>query len=412
MSLKKVCTDILKIQGWEILAHDVRIENESIIVPIRRRKGTGLRCSRCGKGVLFVHDHTTPRKIQDIPWAGYRVFLEASLARVNCPDCGVAVEALDWVDPWSRYTMKFERLIAAFCEILPVTDVAEQFSLNKNAVYRIDRKWLALRAAQREEHPVRYLGIDEIALKRGHRYATVFYDLERAEVIGMVKSRKERAVGGFFRRWGKHQCKQVEAVCMDLWSPFLNSVRRHCKKAEVVFDKFHVYRYFSDAVEQVRRDEQSRLPAEQGKLIKGTRWLWLKSSSSLKRKEKQTLDEIMEQNKNLARAYVLKEDFQGFYECETAEEAEAFFKGWVNRCQRSALMPFRTLARRLKRWLFGILSYFNHRITNGVAEGINNKIKVLKRRAYGFHDDHYFMLKIMQQCGGLPDLDEIIHPHF
>ena len=380
MSLIKVCTDILQIQGWEIQAGEVRLESEAIIIPIRRKRRVGCRCSRCGQGTLFIHEHTSVRRIQDTPWAGKRVFLEVSLARVDCPDCGVVIEGLDWVRPWSRNTVKFELLIATFCDILPVTDVARQFGLNRNTVYRIDRYWLERRAAQREEKPVRYLGIDEIALKKGHRYATVFYDLERREVIGMVQSRRERAVGGFFRRWGKAQCRQVRAVCMDLWAPFRNSVRRHCPKADVVFEKFHVYRYFSDAIDEVRRQEQARMPAEQGKLIKGTRWLWLKSSAKLRRKDRQTLDEIMAQNRNMARAYILKEDFQGFYECESVDEADIFFRGWVNRCQRSALTPFRKLARRLKRWLPGILAYFRHRITNGVAEGINNKIKVQEGR--------------------------------
>jgi len=320
------------------------------------------------------------------------------------------VEGLDWIDRYARHTIRYEKYVAKLCDLLPATDVAQLESLSNSVVYRIDKKWLALRNEQRKEPQVRYLGIDEIALKKGHRYATVFYDLERRTVIGLVKSRRERAVGGFFRRWGKDRCRGVEAVCMDLWSAYLNSARRHLKKAVVVFDKFHVYKYLSEAIEAVRRHEQAICSEEEGKLIKGSRWLWLKAKGKLKRKHRHTLEEIMAVNKRLQRAYLLKEDFEAFYECDDSDEAGSFLKQWVGRCKRSNLDAFIKLANRLTRWSHGILAYFDHRITNGVAEGINNKIKVLKRRSYGFHDEQYFFLKILNACGGLPSLESVNYP--
>jgi transposase len=319
---------------------------------------------------------------------------------------------LDWVEPYARHTVRYQKYVAGLCDMLPALDVAEWEGLHKSVVYRIDKKWLQRREERREERPVRHLGIDEISLRKGHRYATVFYDLERKEVIGLVKKRKERAVGGFFRRFGRKRCKAIEAVCMDLWQPYLNSVRRHCKNATVVFDKFHVYKYLSDAIEAVRRHEQQVCSEEQGKLIKGTRWLWLRASRNLKRKHKHTLEQIMAINRRLQKAYLLKEDFEEFYACSTREEAEVFLQGWIKRCKQSRLEPFIKLAKRLVRWSHGIFSYFEYRITNGVAEGINNKIKVLKRRSYGFHDDQYFFLKILNATGALPSLESLSYPHF
>jgi len=196
---------------------------------------------------------------------------------------------------------------------------------------------------------------------------------------------------------------------MDLWSPYLNSVRRHCKNAEVVFDKFHVYKYLSDAIEAVRRHEQAICDDKTGALIKGTRWLWLKSPKNLKRKQKHTLNEIMALNKHLQRAYLLKEDFEAFYDCDNQEDAASFLKYWMRRCKQSGLAPFIKLAKRLKRWYDGIMAYFKYRITNAVAEGINNKIKVLKRRSYGFRDEEYFFLKILNACGALPSIYAVTH---
>jgi len=227
----------------------------------------------------------------------------------------------------------------------------------------------------------------------------------------MVLGRKQRAVSHFFRRWGKEKCRSVEAVCMDLWAPYLNSVRRYLRKATVVFDKFHVYSYLSEAIEAVRRHEQQIADEKTGKLIKGTRWLWLKAKGRLKRKEKYTLAEIMKINRRLQRAYVLKEDFDAFYASENAEEAAQFLKQWTRRCKQSGLEPFIALAKRLIRWADGILSFFTHRITNGISEGINNLIKVLKRRAYGFTDFPYFTLKILDATGTLPPLEFLNYPH-
>jgi transposase len=232
--------------------------------------------------------------------------------------------------------------------------------------------------------------------------------LDRREVIGMIPHRRERGVSRFFRRWGKENCRAVKAVCMDLWAPFLNSVRRHLKNADVVFDKFHVYKYLADAIEAVRRHEQQIANEKTGLLIKGTRWLWLKARSNLKRKEHYTLAEIMKINRRLQRAYVLKEDFEASYASDAEEDAAAFPKAGPRRCKQSGLEPFVALAKRLTRWADGILKYFTHRITNGISEGINNLIKVIKRRAYGFHDFHYFCLKVLDATGALPPLSTVI----
>ena len=413
MSADHQSTWILGLQGWTVKRSGVRLDGEVLVLSLERAPGRGYRCRRCGEGVLFAYDHLEPRRIRDFPWAGRPCELEVTLARVACPSChAIAVEAVEWVQPYGRQTERYERYVAGLCSLMPATDVAALEGLDKTTVYRIDKKWLERREALRTDRPVPRLGIDEIAIRKGHKYATVFYDLDRREVVGMVLTRKERAVSRFFRRWGKQKCRQVLAVCMDLWAPFLKSVRRHLKNAAVVFDKFHVYTYLSKAIEDVRRREQQIADKKTGKLIKGTRWLWLKAKDHLKRKDRYTLAEIMKVNRRLQRAYVLKEDFEAFYAAADAQEAAAFLQAWTRRCKQSRLKPFIALAKRLNRWSAGILAFFTHRITNGLSEGINNLIKVLKRRAYGFGDFRYFTLKILDATGALPPLEAIDYPQF
>ena len=410
MSRENNLTDLLGIQGWKVKKEEIEIGDKEVVIPIERLPGEGYQCSRCGEKYFFYYDRMPKRKVRDFPICGRKCYLEFRSVRVECSNCReVVVEKLDWIEPFQRLTLRYEKYIARLCEILPVKDVSELEGLNKDTVYRVDRKWLKIRCEKREMRTVRYLGIDEISIKKGHKYATMFYDLERREVIGMVKGRKQRKVSSFFRKWGKEKCKRVEAICMDLWSAYLNSVRIYCKKAVVVFDKFHIYSYLNTAIDKVRRNEQNKADEEGKKLIKGSRWLWLKNPQNTKRRENQRLKDIMDVNENLQAAYLLKEDFERFYEQEDRNGAEEFLNEWTNRCRESELKPFCDLAKRLNRWKHGILAYFEYKITNSVAEGINNKIKVLKRRSYGFHDLEYFFMKILCITGSLPQIDVLTH---
>ena len=410
MSQEHIINELLGLQGFEVMENGVHVEGNRVVISIVRSNGTPLRCTGCGELYLWAYDYMPSRLIRDFPAWGRTCYLQYAPARVECPNCGVHVESLDWLKPRARQTLRYERYISVLCGLMPALDVADLEGLDKNLVYAIDRQWLAWRESLREAKTVKYLGIDEIAVRKGHRYATLFYDLDRREVVGGVLGRETKAVNRFFSRWGVECCARVEAVCTDLWSAYHKSVKRYLKNATLVFDKFHVFGYLSGAIDQVRRDEQNKSLKENGyELIKGTRWLWLKSSKELKRKQKQTLDEIMSQNKNLQKAYLLKEDFGDFYRCQSRQEAEAFLNDWTRRCKRSGLQPFKDMGTRLLRWKEGILAYFEHRITNAISEGINNKIKVLKRRSYGFHDFNYFLLKIMDATGALPSMNAIPH---
>jgi transposase len=403
----EIITELLGIQGWKVKNIEVNNLNGNIKLELERREGIPYECVACGQFFTIIYDHCPARQIEDLPAWGHKTFIEFSQARVFCSDCGgVQPEKLEWVEAYQHQTVRYQRYLATLCDFMPVADVAELTGLSKDALYRIDKRYLKERRENHcKDHKVNYLGIDEIAVKKGHKYATVFYDLERGEVIGLVESRKQRRVSSFFRRWGKENCKNVIAVCTDLWAPFHNSVKIYLKQADLVFDKFHVFKYLSDAIDEVRRNEQREAEDEGKTLLKGCRWIMLKKN--LTRKQKRKLKEVMEENQNIAKAMILKESFSAFYEAETAEEALEILEEWTEQCKESELKPFEKLAKRLNRWKDGILAYFTHRITNGMAEGINNKIKVIKRRSYGFRDMDYFFLKILKATGFIPDMREV-----
>ncbi|GMW03424.1 MAG: hypothetical protein AMXMBFR84_45580 [Candidatus Hydrogenedentota bacterium] len=171
-----------------------------------QRKQKSVKKQACGQGFIWAYDHLPVRRVRDFPVWGRRCWIAFAPARVACPDCGVHVERLDWIEPRERQTLRYERYVSVLCGLMPALDVAELEELDKSTVYRIDRKRLERREALRVSHPVRYLGIDEIAVRKGHRYATLFYDLHRREVIGGVLGREQKAVNRFFRRFGKDAC--------------------------------------------------------------------------------------------------------------------------------------------------------------------------------------------------------------
>lgn len=393
------------MQVWNIKNYEINGEG-AILFNIERDKTMGYQCSECGETYMFAYDECIERTVRDLPVWGRKSFLRFHEARVNCPKCGIKIEKHDWLEPYQRMTIRYEKYLASQCDFMPVSDVSEIEGVNKDTLYRIDKKWLEWRKElYKDDLPVRYLGIDEVSIRKGFKYATVFYDLERSIVVGMVKGHKQRNVSSFLRRWGKDKCANVEAVCCDLWSAFHNSVRLYLKNASLVFDKFHIFKYLGDAIDGVRRTEQNKAVAEKRDFIKGTRWILLKKD--LNKKQRNTLKELVNLNEPIAKAMILKDDFERFYQSETADEAVEVLAEWCEKCKESGLTHFKKLAKRLKRWKDGILAFFKYKITNGVSEGINNKIKVIKRKSYGFHDIDYFFNKILQATGKIPKMIEL-----
>ncbi len=400
-------TELLNLQDWQIINIRTNSDDTEVIFNLFKPSDLGHECSRCSTQVLFAYDRYNERMIRDFPVFGKKVFLSFSQSRVYCPKCDrIIAESIDWVDPYSRMSKRYEKYLASLCDYMTVTDVSKIEGINKDTLYKIDKKWLEWRKENRPNlNIVVHLGIDEIAIKKNHKYATVFYDLERSTVIGLVKGRKQRNVSSFFRKWGKENCNNVKAVCTDLWSAFHNSVKLYLKKAVLVFDKFHVFKYLSNAIEKVRREEQNKLDKEGRKIIKGCRWILLKSKH--KRKEKLKLLELMSLNQSINKAILLKEEFRRFYDADDINDADKILSEWIEECYESNLEPFIKLGKRLNRWKEGILQYFNIKISNGISEGLNNKIKVIKRKSYGFHDTRYFFLKILKGTGFLPNMKEV-----
>jgi transposase len=384
-----------------------------IVLKLEAVAGHPKRCSRCGSVVNEVHD-VSPREVRDLPILDAETWLVVPRARVECPTCGPTVEEVEWLDRYQRMTRRLAEFIARLACIMPLKHVAELLGVGWDTVKQIDKRSLEKRLGHINLDGVRMIAIDEFAIRRGHRYATLVVEPTTKRVLWVGKGRSGEDLRPFFTLLGKDRCSRIEAVATDMFPPFVREIRDNCPKARIVYDLFHVIaRYGNEVINQVRVSETNKI-ARAGSLhdsktralrrvIKGTRWLLLKNRENLAgEREEIRLNELLEANHPLFVVYVLKEDLKSLWSYRSIDDARNAWKEWYNRAITSEIPQLADFARRLSRRIEEILNHCIYPLHTGIVEGINNKIKVLKRTAYGFRDDDYFFLKIRAAFPGIP----------
>lgn len=399
-------TELLGLQAWFVESYEVRPGGDVRLGLARRLPFH--TCSRCGNRTTKRYDHTV-RGLRDLSSSGRPVYLYVRQWRLNCPVCrDIVTEQLDLCDPDQVMTRRYEHYVALLCEGMTVHAVAEMQGLHWSTVKRIDRKYLQLRQDAYRFGDVRRICLDEVAYRKGQRYLTVVSDLDTRDVIWVGKGREKATVAAFFAALGPEKTAQIESVAMDMSPAYVAAVEEGAPQALIVYDRFHIMQYVNEAVDQVRRDEQRKADKAGKETLKGKRWVLLRREKDLPMSQRVQLWELYVLNQGIAISHILKEDFTTLFECQDITQAARFLDTWMARARQSKLEPFLRLCEQLDRWRGNLLNYFEHRISNSLAEAINNNINVLKRAARGFHDLGYFMLKIMQRCGNLPPTATVI----
>jgi transposase len=276
--------------------------------------------------------------------------------------------------------------------------VASFYRLSWGTVKHIDKRRLQRELGEVDLRGVRVIGMDEFAIQKGHRYATVVVEPARRRVLWVGRGRAQQDIVPFFELLGARGCARLEAVVMDMSAAYAQEVKLRCPQAAIVYDLFHVVaKYGREVIDRVRVDEANRLrqdrPARQ--LIKGARWLLLRNRHNIERPEERLrLNELLAANRKLFTAYVLKDDLKSLWRYRQPAAAQRFCQHWYARAMRSRIEPLKRFARNLKAYVPGILAHCRWPLGTNLIEGINNKIKVIKRMAYGFRDDEYFFLRI------------------
>ncbi len=373
-----------------------------ILIELIREPGP-MVCSGCGRAYNQYHDWEE-RSVLDVPVLDAETELLIQRFRVACPSCGPKVEHLPWLDKYARVTNRLAASVARLCRVLPVKHVAEFYGLGWDAVKRIDKAWLKATLPEPDLTALEFLAMDEFAVKRGHRYATIFVEPHRKEVLWVCRGRSREDIRPFFEKVGAAGCRQIKAVAMDMSAAYEAEVKFQCPGADIVYDFFHVVaKYGREVIDKVRTAEASRhVNRRDRQVIKGSRWLLLRNGVNLKRRDRVRLRELLAVNRRLATVYVLKDDLKTLWDYRSPNWAMRFFREWYARAIRSRIEPLKRFARQLHEKIDGVLAHCEYPLHTSLLEGMNNKIKVIKRQAYGYRDEEYFFLKIRAAFPGNP----------
>jgi len=382
-------------EGFELDSYEL-LGTHSLLIRLKPDPSRLPCCSGCGQSTFRLHD-TSFRRVRERDLLQYRVWLEVPVRRVRCPACGPRREQIDWLAGRQPLTRAMVGWVETLVRLLPIKHVADLVGLHWHTVKAIDLGRLHRDIAAPDLSRVRRLIMDEFALYKGHRYATVAICADTQQVLWIGEGRSREAVRPFFEWMGKQACARIEAVAMDMNTAMDLEVQAHCPNARVVYDLFHVVAKFGrEVVDRVRVDQANRLKADPAgrRAIKRSRWLLLRNRQNLDKPQTLKLDELLAANTPLMTAYLLKTQLKELWYAPSEHEARRRWSEWFRLAQESGLQPLQAFARRLKAYVEGIVSSARFRLNTSVLEGMNNRIKVIKRMAYGYRDNAYFFLKI------------------
>lgn len=368
---------------WYVKAAEFSIDSGQLDLYLDFQRGAHFPCPSCGAEGAKPYD-TTEDAWRHLNFFQYATYLHARVPRVQCPrECGVKLVEVAWARPDSGFTRLFEAYLMILLREMPVATVADLVGEHDTRLWRVLHHYVGQARAQEDFSGVQKVGVDETSSRRGHRYVTVFADLERAKVVFATEGKDAQVVAAFKRDLESHKgrSEHVKEVCCDMSPAFIAGFEESFPTAQLTFDKFHVTKVLSDAVDQVRREEQRERPE-----LNKTRYLWLKNPDKLKQSQQAALESLTRMNLKTARAYQLRLTFQKFW-VRLPDEAESFLRKWFFWATHSRLAPMRKAAWTLRRHWQGILRWFTSRINNGVMEAINGLIQAAKARARGYRSN-------------------------
>jgi len=360
------------------------------------------RCGRCGRRAP-IYDHRRLRWWTHLPFGATPVRLAYAPRRVDCPRCGVLTEKLPWGEAASRFTTAFEEMVAYLAQITDKTHVARQMGISWPTVGAIVTRVVARHLQPERLASLRWIGIDEFSFRKRHRYLTIVVDHERRCIVWAAEGHKAETLDAFFELLGPEGCAAIELVSIDLAASYRKAVTENLPNAEIVFDRFHVQRLASDALDEVRRALVRELAdsPDEAAAVKNTRWALLRRASSLNPEERERLSAVQKTNRPLYRAYLLNATLARALDYLQPKRAREALQDWMAWASRSRLLPFVRVARTIRTHLPGILAYVRWRLTNGVVEGLNRKARMIVGRAYGYHSAEALIAMLFLTCGGI-----------
>jgi transposase len=381
--------------------------DDALVIDIKPRKGSKPECPECGKRGK-AYDTQPARLFEYVPIWTFKVFFRYSPRRVSCPNCGIRVEAMPWGYGKEQMTISYQVYLARWARRLSWKETADIFKTSWDSVFRAVQFVVDYGLANRNLDGVTEIGVDEIAVFKGQKYLTMVYQLNAGarRLLWCGPERKVKTLLRFFREFGKERSAKLKYVCSDMWAPYLKVIAKRAPHALNILDRFHIMRKFNEAIDEVRRTEVKAFKAaNQENVLERGRWLILKRPENLSEKQTSRLGDLLKLNLSSIKAYLLREDFQRFWEYHRYDFADKFLENWVTRTLQTDLEPMKKVARMLRNHKPMILNWFKAkgRLSSGAVEGLNLKAKLTIRKAYGFKSIKCLQVALYHTLGELPE---------
>lgn len=398
---RSTLTDLVGLPDFVVIGYEIDPWEERLILFCEPTHPVAV-CPDCLHVSQAVHQYHH-RVVRDRSVFGMACYLEFEIRRFWCDHCATPfTERLEAVGFNSSYTRRYEAYIFQRVRASTIEQVRQEESLGYKAVADIFQREVERRMEGDARPPVRVLGIDEISLKKHHgQYVLILSDLERRCIIDVLPNRLKETLEAWLDSLPEEARKAIEVVSMDMHAPFLQAVEAQLgPRVQVVADRFHVMHNLLACVTKARREIQRTADEETQACLKGIRWLIVSNRENLSQADREKLDRALAASPELKTLYELKETFRQIFETNwDREEAARNLQAWVADAQATGLKSLKPFLTTLHNWWEQILNYFHARVTQGFVEGINNKVKLIKRRCFGFRNFHNFRLRLLAQCG-------------
>lgn len=350
-------------------------------------------CPCCGHD-SFIAKGSKERKLRMAPLGNKMAFLIVKLQRLQCTNClHIWWPSLPFAKPKKRVTLSFEKYVIELMRFATIEHTAKFLGVSWSLVKNIHKNYLQSEYRNPDLKSIQYVGVDEFSIRKGHEYMTIFINLETGEIIHAVEGKSIEKVTPFFLQL-QTEAVQLKAMAMDMNAAYASTAKKFLPNVDVVFDRFHVVALLNTAIDEIRRDQQAKCNAIGLKAIKGMRFLLLKNYEELDRGGQRGLDCLLAVNQPIALAHAMKEQIRLFWTKPTVQEGAGFLACWILNAVETGIKEMGKVGKTLLRNWQGLVNYFKHPISNAKTEGINNKIKTMKRQAYGFRDMEYFKLRL------------------
>lgn len=388
---------------WQVDAVKLDVAGGQVDIFLTHQQGVKWPCPECGE-MLPCRDHVEERVWRHLDTCQFKTMLHARLPRIHCTKHGTLRVNVPWAESGGRFTLLMERLIIRVIEqCFTLTGACRLMGISWDEAFAVMQRAVRRGQKAKQRTTPTHIGVDEKAFSKGHSYMTLVCDLKRSTVEYVSEERTIASLEEYYTGLNPKELSRIEAVCMDMWEPYFTATVRHVPDAlgKIVHDRFHVMQHVGQGVDKVRRQENKELLQQQDERLKGSKYLWLYRAENIPEKHQAAFKELRDSDLKVAKAWAMKESLQRVWQYRYVGSARRFLDSWLTWVLRSTLEPMKKVAQMIERHKENILTFVRHRVTNGVAEGLNSKVMSIKRRACGYRNKGHFKTAIYFFCGGL-----------